>query len=85
MEKNPSKYNKATLIAAALIITGATAIFGTYASNDNDELDRLDSNPFACFEEANRLTEEQKTKMQQAQDLYEAGDKEEAKTILKEK
>jgi hypothetical protein len=49
MEKNTGKYNKATLIAAALIITGSTAIFGTYASGFNNE-DPIasDPNPFAC-------------------------------------
>jgi len=84
MEEGVSKYNKATLIAAALIITGATAIFGTYASSNDEESSRPGPNPFACFEEVNQLTDEQKTKMQQAHDLFDAGDKEGAKAILDE-
>lgn len=79
-----NRYNKATLIAAALIITGATAIFGTYAAGDDEENRPDGPNPLACFEMVNNLTDEQKTKMQQAQDLMTAGDKEGAKAILDE-
>lgn len=71
MEKNVSKYNKATLIAAALIITGTTAIFGTYANYD--ELASSVPTSFTS-EEANQLTEKQRTKIHQAQELFEKGE-----------
>jgi hypothetical protein len=68
MENSPGKNNKATLIAAALIITGATAIFGTYANYD--EMASSGPNSFTS-EETNQLTERHKTKLQQTPELYE--------------
>jgi|GEM_PF-4251912 len=62
MEKSSKKYSKATMLAAALIITGTTAIFGTYASGLNDDLNRSGSS--TCYEETNQANDKQKTKIQ---------------------
>lgn len=78
MEKVIKKTNKATLIAAALIITGATAIFGTYASEDVPTTDQSRP-PFVHHEE---LTEEQKTILEEARKLFEEGDEDGAKALL---
>ena len=72
MEKQPKKYNKATLVAAALVITGATAVFGTYASDD--KTNQLNTRP--------ALTEEQKSGLDQARELFKSGDQEGAKALL---
>lgn len=78
MEKVTTKSNKATLIAAALIITGATAVFGTYAASDETIPTNQDC-PRLIHQE---LTDEQKTALEEARELLEAGDKEGAKEIL---
>lgn len=72
MEKQPKKYNKATLVAAALVITGATAVFGTYASDGKSN--QLNARP--------ALTEEQKSGLDQARELFKSGDEEGAKALL---
>lgn len=78
MEKAIKRSNKATLIAAALIITGTTAIFGTYAADG----DTVPSDQPRCQMFQQELTEEQKAALEEARELFEAGDKEGAKEIL---
>jgi hypothetical protein len=91
------KTNKATLIAAALIITGATGIFSTYANNEipadqniaapsqqetvNPKADGMCFHGHGMFE---NLTEEQKTTLEQAHQMMKDGDKEGAKALLEE-
>ncbi|MBN2307177.1 hypothetical protein JXD20_04280 [Candidatus Peregrinibacteria bacterium] len=79
MEKVVKRNNKAVLIAAALIITGATAIFGTYASEST--LSGSDNNcPFVSED----LTDDQKAALEEAKDLFDSGDIKGAKAILEE-
>lgn len=78
MEKSVKKTNKVTLIAAALIISGATAVFGTYAASD--EIDPTDKHYPAFLHQ--QLTDEQKEARDQAHELFQAGDVEGAKAIL---
>lgn len=78
MENVRKHSNKATLIAAALIITGATAIFGTYA----DEVETPTDQPQKGFHQ--ELTEEQKAVLEEAKELFESGDKEGAKALLQD-
>lgn len=82
MEKVTTKSNKATLIAAALIITGATAIFGTYASEEQFTPNNQNRPAFA--QQRMELTDEQKAVMEKARELFQAGDLEGAKAILDE-
>jgi len=85
MEKTISKTNKATLIAAALIITGATAIFGTYAASDEQEsFSGRGQGPLGCYEMVNNLTEDQKAKFDEAHTLMQDGDVEGARAIMDE-
>lgn len=66
-EENPKpQSNRATLIAAALIITGSTAIFGTYAAGKSNDIVPPSQNPVGCYQEYDRRnndirTNEQKT------------------------
>ncbi len=80
METTIKRTNKATLIAAALIITGATAIFGTYAADEQPAPDDQNRRPTIHQE----LTDEQKAALEEAKELFQAGDKEGAMEILKE-
>jgi len=75
--------NKATLIAAALIVTGATAIFGTYAA-ENEPAPEFGPGPLACYQMMNELTEEQRAALEEAKALFEAGEVEAAKKLLQE-
>jgi len=61
MDKTIKRSNKATLIAAALIITGTTAIFSTYA---NEELPDPDKQKICPFQQ--ELTEEQKAVLERS-------------------
>ena len=81
MEKVIKRSNRATLIAAALIITGTTAIFGAYAADENVAPEAKCRCPQPIHEE---LTEEQKAALEEAKELFQAGDKEGAMEILKE-
>lgn len=83
MEKVTTKSNKATLIAAALIITGATAIFGTYAA-ENEQTHKNGPGPLACYQMMEGMTVEQKAALAEARELREAGDFERARAILEE-
>lgn len=78
MDKVIKRSNKATLIAAVLIITGATAIFGTYAA-DEGIAPQCDCR---CPMMQQELTEEQKAALEEAKALFEAGDREAAREIL---
>ncbi len=78
MTKAIKRTNKATLIAAALIITGATAVFGTYAAEDQQVPTDENRRPSIHQE----LTDEQKAVLEEAKELFEAGDKEGGKAIL---
>lgn len=82
MEENLKKTNKATLIAAVLIIAGATAIFGTYAA-END-VRPSGPGPFTCFEQMNKLSDEDKAKMQEIHEKMQAGDIGGARAIMEE-
>jgi exonuclease III len=80
MTKVIKRSSKATLIAAALIVTGATGIFGTYAAEDQPSSEDQNHRPPIHQE----LTDEQKAALEEAKELFEAGDKEGAMAILKE-
>lgn len=85
METTIKKTNKATLIAAALIITGATAIFGTYAAENETTAPAVNGpGPMACYQMMSDLTEEEKAKMEEANELMEAGDIDAAREIMDE-
>ena len=83
MTKVLKRSNKATLIAAALIVTGATAIFGTYAA-ETEPAPQFGPGPLACYQMMNQLTEEQRAALEEAKALFEAGEKEAAIAILEE-
>lgn len=76
MEKM-KKSNRAPLLAAALVITGATAIFGTYAS---EEVTLQDVTLQGV--KGTTLSEEQKNGLEEVRALFKEGKTKEAKTLL---
>ena len=70
--------NKAALVAAVLIMTLSIAVFGTFADESSNE-DGNNPKPFH-----QELTDEQKDALQEAKELFKAGDKEAAKALMEE-
>lgn len=70
--------NKAAIVAAALIMAFSTAVFGTFAS----EAPEVEGETPAPFHQ--ELTDEQRDALQEAKELFKAGDKEAAKALMEE-
>ncbi len=75
MNKTTIKSNKSTLVAAALILTASTAVFGTMASESG-----IGDSDAGFLKQV--LTEDQQIAMEEARELFKSGDKEAAKEIM---
>lgn len=81
MEKMNAKLkNRSTLIAAAIMVTAATG-FGTYAATSEDNLIKSTEQKDVLFFNQ-ELTAEQKAGLEEARELFKAGDEEGAKAAL---
>lgn len=72
----------ALLIAVALIVTGASAIFNTYASDPEEDI--ASDSEYRCPFTQEELTEEQKNALEKAKELFDGGDIEGARAVLDE-